>query len=197
MQDTAHTSVLHLRNLYHSPNRVGIKSAFAGQEKLAIWKVLAIAFVFFGMAELLSVTVAPLEARLFGGIREAVLGKLPSGFDWTDMEYLKSYSKPMLVVTCVYYSVFNVFVGPITEELYFRGYLTSHYEKQGRMPPILIAVLFSIYHFWLPFNNVFRILLFVPVAYVTYRKRNLYISICFHCLCNLFSVVSFISTVLA
>lgn len=85
-----------------------------------------------------------LGSQAFLGIREAVLGKLPSGFDWTDMEYLKSYSKPILVVTCAYYSVFNVFVGPITEELYFRGYLTSHYEKQGRMTPILIAVLFSL-----------------------------------------------------
>ena len=62
--------------------------------------------------------------------------------------------------------------------------------------PILIAILFSLYHFWLLFNNVFRILAFAPVAYVAYKKKNLYISICFHCLCNLFSTVSFILVVL-
>ena len=84
-------------------------------------------------------------------------------------------------------------IGPITEELFFRGYLTSHYEKQNSFTPILITVLFSLYHFWLPFNNVFRILAFAPVAY---KKKNLYISICFHCFCNLVSVVSFVIEVL-
>ncbi len=59
----------------------------------------------------------------------------------------------------------------------------------------LIAVLFSLYHFWLPFNNIFRITIFAPVAYVAYRKKNLYISICFHCLCNLISVIGFIAGV--
>jgi len=129
---------------------------------------------------------------VFAEMRAAVLNNLPIGFDWTNLEYIKSFSKPILVFTCIYYGVFNVLVGPITEELFFRGYLTSHYKKQSSFTPILIAVLFSLYHFWLPFNNVFRILAFAPVAYVAYKKKNIYISICFHCICNLFSVVSFI-----
>lgn len=40
------------------------------------------------------------------------------GFDWTNYEYLKSFSRPVLVLTCIYYGVFNVIVGPITEELF-------------------------------------------------------------------------------
>ena len=85
---------------------------------------------------------------------------------------MKSFSKSMLIFTCVYYGVFNVLIGPITEELFFRGYLTSHYKKQGLFLPIFIAVLFSAYHFWLPFHNVFRILVFTPAAYVAYKKIN-------------------------
>lgn len=169
-----------------------LKSAFVGQEKIAIWKMLIIAFTFFGIAGLLSAFVAPIENQFFSEIRSSVLNKLPIGFDWTNYEYLKSFSKPILIFTCVYYAIFNVLLGPITEELFFRGYLTSHYERQGWFTPILIAVFFSLYHFWLPFNNVFRILAFAPVAYVAYRKKNFYIAILFHCLCNLFSVVSFI-----
>lgn len=168
-----------------------LKSAFVGQEKIAIWKVLIIAFVFFGVAGLLSAFIAPIENQSFAEMRTGVLDKLPTGFDWTNYEYLKSFSKPILILTCVYYGIFNVLLGPITEELFFRGYLTSHYEKQSLFTPILIAILFSLYHFWLPFNNVFRILAFTPVAYVAYRKKNMYISICFHCFCNLFSVVGF------
>lgn len=146
----------------------------------------------YGAYSLKSAFVAPVENQIFAGIRSSVLQNLPTGFDWTNYEYIKSFSKMTLVVTCIYYGVFNVIVGPVTEELFFRGYLTSHYEKQGWLTPILIAVLFSLYHFWLPFNNVFRILVFTPVMYVAYRKKNFTISILFHCICNLLSTVSFI-----
>ena len=173
-----------------------LRSAFAGQEKPPICKTLAVAFIFFIIAGLLSVLIAPVENQLFAGLRSNILNRLPAGFDWTNYEYLKTFSKPMLVLTCVYYGIFNVFIGPVTEELFFRGYLTSHYQKQGSFLPILMAVLFSLYHFWLPFNNVFRTLAFVPVAYVAYKKKNLHISIYFHCLCNLFSVAGFILTVI-
>lgn len=173
-----------------------LKSAFVGQEKIALWKAFVIALLFFGVAGLLSAFVAPVENQIFAQLRSSVLQRLPMGFDWTNYEYLKSFSRPVLIVTCIYYGVFNVAVGPITEELFFRGYLTSHYEKQGWFMPIGITVLFSLYHFWLPFNNVFRILAFAPVMYMAYKKKNFYISILFHCMCNLFSTVSFIWTVL-
>lgn len=173
-----------------------LKSAFVGQEKISIWKIILIAFTFFGVAGLLSAFVAPIENQIWAGVRREVLNNLPVGFDWTNFEFLKSFSKPVLIIMCVYYGIFNVLIAPITEELFFRGYLTSHYEKQNWFTPILIAILFSLYHFWLPFNNVFRILAFAPVAYVAYKKKNIYISIVFHCLCNLFSVISFVLEVL-
>lgn len=173
-----------------------LKSAFDGQEKLALWKIVLIAFVFLGVAGLLSAFVVPLENQFLSKIRATVLNNLPIGFDWTNYEYIKSFSKPTLIFTCVYYCIFNVLIGPIIEELFFRGYLTSHYKKQGVLTPILIAVLFSLYHFWLPFHNIFRILAFAPVAYVAYKKKNIYISIWFHCMCNLFSVVGFVFLVM-
>ena len=173
-----------------------LKSAFVGQEKLPLWKILIIAFILFGIAGLLSAFVAPLENRIFAEIRAVLLSHLPTGFDWTNYEYLRSFSKPILILTCIYYGIFNVLIGPVIEELFFRGYLTSHYKKQSPFLPILIAILFSLYHFWLPFNNVFRILAFAPAAYVAYKKKNLYINVFFHCLCNLFSVISFVTAIL-
>lgn len=169
-----------------------LKSAFEGQEKLTLWKIVLISFIFFGLAGLLSVFVAPIENEFFAEMRTAVLNKLPIGFDWTNYEYIKSFSQPILVATCIYYCIFNVILGPVTEELFFRGYLTSHYKIQNAFTPILIAILFSLYHFWLPFNNIFRILVFAPVAYVAYRKKNIYISIGNHCLCNMISCISFV-----
>lgn len=173
-----------------------LKSAFEGQEKLEIWKILLSSFAFFGVAGLMSVFVAPIENQIFAPIRTALLGALPTGFDWTNYEYIKTFSKSTLIVTCVYYCIFNVLIGPITEELFFRGYLTSHYKKQNAFTPILMGILFSLYHFWLPFNNIFRILVFVPAFYVVYKKKNFYIGIVFHCLCNLISSISFVLEVM-
>lgn len=174
-----------------------LNSAFIGQEKMSMWNAIIIAFVLFGIAGLLSVFIAPIENSIFSEVRATILRNLPIGFDWTNYEYLKSFSRPILVFTCVYYAIFNVLVAPIVEELFFRGYLTSHYDKQNSFTPIFVLILFSLYHFWLPFNNVFRILAFAPAAYIAYKKKNIYISIFFHCICNLFSVISFAAVVLA
>lgn len=151
--------------------KYSLASAFVGHEKMPVWKIFIIAFVFFGVAGILSMTVAPLENYLFSGLRNGFLSHLPLGFDWTNYEYLKTFSKPVLIVACIYYFLFNTLVGPIVEELFFRGYLTSHYNKQTAFTPILIAILFSLYHFWLPFNNIFRILVFAPVAYVCWTAN--------------------------
>ncbi len=173
-----------------------LKSALAGQEKMPVWQIILTAFLFFSLAGLFSITAAPLENSLLAPVREAVLSRLPVGFDWQNTEYVKTFSKPVIIVTCIYYGIFNVIIGPVTEELFFRGYLTSHYKKQTAFTPVLIVILFSLYHFWLPFNNVFRILAFGPAAFVAYKKKNIYISMCFHCMCNLFSVVGFIMAVM-
>ena len=169
-----------------------LKSALSGQGKVSVWKTLLIAFLFFGLAGLLSVFFAPLENKLLEPARLALQSRLPVGFDWQNIDYVKTFSKPVIVITCIYYGLFNVIIGPVTEELFFRGYLTSHFRIQKWFAPILIAILFSLYHFWLPFNNIFRILVFAPVAFVAYKKKNIYISICFHCFCNLFSVIGFV-----
>lgn len=177
--------------------KYSLQSAFAGQEKYSVWKMLIIAFVFFSIAGLLSTFIAPIENQALAAMRSGLLNRLPRGFAWTDFEHLKTFSRPILIVTCACYSIFNVLIGPITEELFFRGYLTSHYEKQTPSTPIIIAVLFSLHHLWLPFNNVFRMLAFAPVTYIAYKKKNFYISICFHCLCNFFSSVGLALAILA
>ena len=187
--------------IYDARQQEGIRSLFFKEclcraGKIPLWQIILYALVFFGVAGLASVFIQPVELQLLGGVRNHLLSLLPTGFDWNDMEYLKSFPRATLVATCVFYGIFNVLIGPVTEELFFRGYLTSHYEKQNTGTPILVAVLFSLYHLWLPFHNVFRIIIFVPLAVVVYKKKNNYISILFHCLCNLFSVISFCTAIL-
>lgn len=167
-----------------------LKSAFVNFEKMPIWKILIYGFIFFCIAGLLSSFVTPVEMRVCETVKTLLYQSMSVGFDWTDFAYMKSFSKPIIITLIVFYGFFNVLLGPITEELFFRGYLTSHYYKQGRITPVMISVLFSLYHLWLPFDNLFRILAFLPAYCFTYKKKNIYIGICFHCLCNAFSFIS-------
>lgn len=172
-----------------------LKSAFTNYNKMSWWKIFIYGSFLFAFAGIMSVTVAPLENSLFAPISNKLTQSMPACFDWNNIEYFKQYSKDILLLTCVGYFILNVIVGPIVEELFFRGYLTSKISRYGNFAPFIITILFSLYHFWLPFNNLFRISVFLPAALIAWRKKNIYISIVFHCLCNLFATVSFIISV--
>lgn len=175
--------------------RYSLKSAFANYNKMSWWKIFLYGAFLFGFAGLMSVVLAPLENNLFAPILNKLKQSIPAYFDWQNIEYLKQYSKDILLLTCISYFILNVFVGPIIEELFFRGYLTSKISRFGNFAPLIITILFSLYHLWLPFNNLFRISIFFPAAWLAWKKKNIYISMVFHCLCNLLSTVSFIISV--
>lgn len=172
-----------------------LKSAFTNYNKMSWWKIFIYGAFLFAFAGIMSVTVAPLENNLFAPISNKLIQSMPVYFDWKNIENFKQYPKDILLLTCVGYFILNVIVGPIIEELFFRGYLTSKISRYGNFAPLIITILFSLYHFWLPFNNLFRISIFFPAALIAWRKKNIYISIVFHCLCNLLATVSFIISV--
>ncbi|WDV47675.1 CPBP family glutamic-type intramembrane protease [Clostridiaceae bacterium M8S5] len=172
-----------------------LKSAFSNHQKLRWWVIFLYGSSLWGFAGIMSATIAPLENMLFAPISNLLTSIIPTYFDWNNIDYLKQYPKNILVLTCVVYFIFNGFIGPIVEELFFRGYLTSKISRYGKYAPIIITVLFSLYHFWLPFNNLFRIVVFFPAAYLAWKKKNIYISIVFHCLCNIISAIGFISAI--
>ena len=80
-----------------------LKSAIVDQAKMPVWKIVLIAFLFFSLAGLLSVTVAPIENYLLAPVRQSVLSLLPVGFDWQNTESIKVFPKSVLIITCIYY----------------------------------------------------------------------------------------------
>lgn len=165
--------------------KCSLRSAVSGQANLSWWKILLYGAMLFGFAGLMSITVAPWEAKLFISMQQ----RIPPYFDWN---MLGQYPRSLVIITYVYYFVFNGFVGPITEELFFRGYLTSHVKRFGKAAVLIVTILFSLYHFWAPFGNIFRIAVFLPAAYAAWKLKNIYVSMVCHCLCNIFSVIMFI-----
>lgn len=78
----------------------------------------------------------------------------------------------------------NGFVGPVVEELYFRGHLLPRIDRYGRGAPVLNAVLFSVYHFWTPWANPGRILGLVPWIYLVWRERAISLGLAVHLTIN-------------
>ena len=100
------------------------------------------------------------------------------------VEDFTQYSTAALVVTWVFGLIVNAVAGPIVEELYFRGYLLPRISRFGAWAPLLNTVLFSLYHFFTPWQNVGRIVGLLPMVYAAWWKRSIYVSMAAHVLGN-------------
>jgi membrane protease YdiL (CAAX protease family) len=102
---------------------------------------------------------------------------------------VSDYTATAWIVTIGAYFLLNAFVGPIVEELYFRGFLLPRMERLGRWAPLVNVSLFSLYHFWSPWQLVARILGIGPLAYAVRAKRNVYLGMVVHCTLNTIAVL--------
>ncbi len=94
------------------------------------------------------------------------------------------YSKAALSITMVAGFLINGIAGPVVEELYFRGYLLPRIPASKGWAPVINVLLFSLYHFFSPWQNLTRILAFLPFGYAVASKRNIYLTMWAHCLLN-------------
>jgi len=80
------------------------------------------------------------------------------------------------------------FVAPVTDELYFRGFLLPRMEHWGWAAPVVNSLLFAVYHFYFPGNMAVIFVAFLPIAYVVRSKKNWGIGAVVHIMFNLWSV---------
>ncbi len=113
--------------------------------------------------------------------------------DWYTLQNLheipQTYPRETLLFTAVCAVILNGILGPIVEELYFRGHLLPRISGYGRWAPLVNVVLFSLYHFWTPWMFLSRVVLLTPMVYLVWWKRNIYIGMIAHCLLNLIGTV--------
>lgn len=119
---------------------------------------------------------------------------LPEWFFFTDD--FGRYTTGALLFTWALGLVLNAFAGPVVEELYFRRYLLPRISRFGVPAPVMNAVLFSLYHFFTPWQNVGRIVGLLPMVYAVWWKRDIRIGIAVHCLSNLFSMLALLPVML-
>jgi membrane protease YdiL (CAAX protease family) len=154
-----------------------------------LWIVpVLIGFAFLGFG--LSMAIEPqLIARFFSWLPEWFVQPIL-------LDHVGSYSAAAWLVTLAGYFAINGLIGPIVEELYFRGFLLPRMERLGRWAPLLNVSLFSLYHFWSPWQLAARILALGPMVYAVRWKRNVYLGMAVHCSLNSLGVLIVALTVI-
>jgi uncharacterized protein len=105
------------------------------------------------------------------------------------IERISDYGAAAWITTLIAYVAINGFVGPIVEELYFRGYLLPRMERFGRAAPWINVGLFSLYHLWSPWQVVARIVGLGPTVVAVRQRRNIYLGMAVHCTLNTLGVL--------
>jgi hypothetical protein len=106
-----------------------------------------------------------------------------------DMGLDGGYSKTVLIVTYLLNFLMITLVGPVVEELYFRGYLLPRIPRLKGWAPVLHTLLFALYHTWTPWVAVARTLAVLPLTYIVRWKNNIYLGIIAHCLLNAIDLI--------
>jgi membrane protease YdiL (CAAX protease family) len=169
--------------LYQGKRRngtVSLDGVVTFREPLGVPQYVGWTLVFFVWGIVSSAMVSPLESKLHTGL----FGWLPSWFAPSSLADFAAYSRSAMTTTFVLGVIVVGVAGPIVEELYFRGHLLPRLGRLGAWSPALNAILFSAYHFWTPWQNPGRILLMVPLTYLVWRKRNIYLGMLAHCALN-------------
>jgi uncharacterized protein len=154
------------------------------RERVAVRRLVPlVAALFAWFTAFLVLATAVLDewiaARFFGWIPDTILQ-----FSQVQ-EAGESAPTHVVVALLVVAFVFNGVVGPITEELYFRGYLLPRIDRLGKWAPVLNTVLFSLYHFWTPWQNLTRIIGFLPLSWLAWRRRSTQLAMTAHVTINL------------
>ena len=157
------------------------------REPLSAWQYVVLSLLLlFWLAFVATVVNPPVESAIV----DSFFSWVPSVYFFNSFaDHISDYSRSTLIVSALLLVVINGVVGPIVEELYFRGYLMPRISRLKWWAPLFNSVLFSLYHFFSPWQNPLRILAFTPVFYTVWWKKNIYIGIIVHCLGNLLGSV--------
>ena len=98
-----------------------------------------------------------------------------------------NYSKSILIVTYSMSLIFNVFLAPIVEELYFRGYLLP--RMKGKFTILFHSFLFAAVHVFTPWMIIARTFGFLPILFGT-TKKNIYVGMIVHSVANAMELIT-------
>ena len=172
-----------LREGKRKDSEFSLEGVVAFREPLSVWQYVVLSLTLLvWMAFVAAVINPPIESAIV----DSLFSWVPSIYFFDSFaDHLSDYSRATLMTSALFLVLINGIFGPIVEELYFRGYLLPRISQLRGWAPLFNSVLFSIYHFFSPWQNPLRILAFTPVFYAVWWKKNIYIGIIVHCMVNL------------
>ncbi|HEX6269900.1 MAG TPA: CPBP family intramembrane glutamic endopeptidase [Anaerolineales bacterium] len=171
---------------YKQSGRFSLKGVVLYREPMPLWQYFIFVPLLLGWSVAAFGILVPVDDYFIGSI----FSWLP---DWSfPSNYLASlgqYPSSVLLITFLTGLALNGIAGPLVEELYFRGYLLPRIPASKRWAPLVNVILFSLYHFFSPWQNITRIVAIIPMVYAVSWKRNIYLSIFTHCPLNTLGMV--------
>ena len=135
--------------------------------------------VLFGLALAIAAAYAPISNAIAGGLAGIYPHWLLPSYSAT-----AGFPKAVLVATLLATLAIDGVINPAVEELYFRGYLLPRLPVTGWRAVPLSAVLFSLQHYWQPWNWLLIFVLQLGLTALIVRLRCVRLGIVMHILTN-------------
>jgi membrane protease YdiL (CAAX protease family) len=165
---------------------ISLSGIVLNREPIPAWQYLALVVPLILWGGLIFAISGPLD----GLLSRTMFTWLPDWYFFGNFaEHVSEFSRSALTLTIVLLLVLNGVLGPVVEEMYFRGYLLPRISRFGRWAPVINTVLFSLYHFWSPWQIITRIIAVLPLVSAVYWKRNIYVGMLTHVLLNTLGVL--------
>ncbi len=169
-----------------------LKGIVLNREPLPVWQYVVFVPLLIGWCGLAFIGLGDMDAAI---IRD-YFSWLPAWLTISsEPEVLAQYSHSTIVTTVIAGFLLNGLAGPLVEELYFRGFLLPRIPASPGWAPLINVALFSLYHFFSPWQNITRILALIPMVYTVAWKRNIYLSMVTHCTVNILGMLPLLSLI--
>jgi membrane protease YdiL (CAAX protease family) len=168
---------------YKRNGRLSLDGVVLYREPIPSWQYLIFVPLLLAAGALIPL-LAPVSNTIFQGL-----------FSWWPAMYnlspdLSVYSRSTLIATLLFQFLTIAMIAPITEEIYFRGYLLPRLSRYGFWAAPIHAILFALFHVWTPWLVVARAVALIPFTLIVQRKRNIYIAIIMHMIINLLDLTA-------
>ena len=111
-------------------------------------------------------------------------------FAWLPPHLLPGWEPPappdraLLLTALVLQLLVDGLAAPVVEELYFRGFLLPRLGYLGAWAPLVNTALFTVHHWWQPYNWAQIFLIMLPLVYLVWWRRSVWLSVVMHCAGN-------------
>ena len=176
--------------VFANRQNIKFKEAILYKEKIKPLKFISWALPCFFASVLLFVSISIFEHRLWENF-----ALIPDWLKITNF-VMEDYSTNILLLTAVLNILINGILGPVTEEIYFRGFLLPRMENMGKAAHLVSSLLFSLYHLFSPWEIITRTIMYLPIAYAVWRTKNYYIAVAVHCTLNMIGCIGMLVGIL-